>query len=103
MTKVTFFGREKLTGFLVTGHCTTDEFDLDGKLVCSAVSSAVYMAANTITEVCGSVCDITERDGYLKLTVKREGEGTQTVLSGLRLHLQQLASQYSNIELNLEV
>ncbi len=104
MTKVKFFGDEnRLSGFSVTGHCTVDSRDTEGKLVCAAVSSAVYMAANTLTEIENAVCDITETDGHLSLKVKKETEGTQTVLKGLLLHLQQLSEQYSNIELNLEV
>ncbi len=104
MTKVTFFGKgDTFYGFTVSGHCTANSRDENGKLLCAAVSSAVYMAANTLTEVVGSSCDITEEDGHLSLMVKKECDGTQTVLRGLLIHLQQLAEQYSNIELNLEV
>ncbi len=104
MTKVTFFGKgESYNGFTVSGHSTANSRDNNGKLLCAAISSAVYMAANTLTEVVGSSCDIVERDGYLSLKVEKECDGTQTVLRGLLLHLQQLAEQYSNIEINLEV
>ncbi len=104
MTKVTFFGGEnRFSGFTVTGHCTADSRDTEGRLVCAAVSSAVYMAANTLTDVENAVCDITENDGFLSLKVEKETAGTQTVLRGLYIHLLQLSEQYSNIELNLEV
>ena len=104
MTKVTFFGKGDLyNGFSVSGHCTANDRDENGRLLCAAVSSAVYMAANTLTEIVGSSCDITEEDGHLSLKVEKECDGTQIVLRGLLLHLQQLAEQYSNIELNLEV
>ncbi|MBE6767144.1 MAG: ribosomal-processing cysteine protease Prp [Ruminococcaceae bacterium] len=104
MTKVDFFGSENLLrGFSITGHCTADSRDEQGRLVCAAVSSAVYMAANTLLEVEGAVCDIAEADGQFSLKVKKETPGTQTVLRGLLIHLQQLSEQYSSIELNLEV
>ncbi|MBR3593918.1 MAG: ribosomal-processing cysteine protease Prp [Clostridia bacterium] len=104
MTKVNFFGCEGcFTGFSVTGHCTADGRDEEGRLVCAAVSSAVYMAANTLLEVEKAECDVKEADGHLSLKVKKETAGTQTVLRGLYIHLQQLSEQYSNIELNLEV
>ena len=103
MTKVSFFGKEKLSGFLISGHSTESCDDLDGKILCAAVSSAAYMAANTLTEVLSCECDITVDDGYKSLKITEEKDGAQAVLEGLRLHLQQLAEQYSNIELNLEV
>ncbi len=104
MTKATFFGSiESLKGFKITGHATESSRDFDGKLVCAAVSSAVYMAANTLTEVEKAECDIKEHSGFLELLVVKETAGTQTVLKGLYIHLQQLSQQYSNIELNLEV
>ena len=104
MTKVSFFGDgKKLTGFLLTGHSTQNCDDLDGKLVCAAVSSAAYFAANTLTEIVGCECDIDLRDGYMSLRITQDRAGSEVVLRGFRLHLQQLAEQYSNIELNLEV
>ena len=104
MTKVSFFGNgQKLTGFLLTGHSSENCDDLDGKLICAAVSSAAYLAANTLTEIVGCTCDIDVRDGYMSLRITGDREGSQIILRGFRLHLQQLAEQYSNIELNLEV
>ena len=38
-----------ITGFTISGH--SDFAEQGSDIVCSAVSSAVYMAANTITEV----------------------------------------------------
>ena len=104
MTKVLFCGnKERLKSFLITGHSTQSCDDLDGKVLCAAVSSAAYMAANTITEIANTECDIEVRDGYMSLTLLNDSEGAQLVLRGLLLHLQQLAEQYSNIEINLEV
>ena len=104
MTRVVFFGSgDILSGFLITGHSTQSCDDLDGKFLCAAVSSAAYFAANTLTEIVGCGCDIDVRDGYMSLRIRRDAEGSQVILKGLRLHLQQLAEQYSNIEINLEV
>ncbi len=104
MTKILFCGnKDKLKSFLITGHSTQNCDDLDGKVLCAAVSSAAYMAANTITEIAKAECDIEVRDGYMSLTLLRDSDGAQLVLRGFLLHLQQLAEQYSNIEINLEV
>ena len=103
MIKASFYGKERLNGFSVIGHGTANGDDLDGKILCAAVSSAAYMTANTLTEVLSCECDITVKDGYMSLKVTNGIEKAQDVLKGFRLHLQQLAEQYSNIELNLEV
>lgn len=104
MTKVSFFkDSDRINGFCLAGHSTQSCDDQNGKIVCAAVSSAAYMAANTLTEVVGCDCDISVEDGYMSLTVVREADGAQAVLRGFMLHMQQLAEQYSNIELNLEV
>ena len=103
MTKASFLGKEKLAGFILEGHSSKNCSDLDGKILCAAVSSAAYMAANTLTEIVGCECDIEVDDGYMSLKVLSNIEGAQETLKGFRLHLQQLSEQYSNIELNLEV
>ena len=54
MTKVKFFADEKgLCGFEIKGHSSKNCDDELGKIVCAAVSSAAYMAANTVTEIIG--------------------------------------------------
>ena len=79
-------------GFEVSGHAGTARAGRD--TVCAAVSSAVYMAANTVTEVVTAPADIVEQDGYLSLTVTDKVAACQTVLAGFRLHMQALQSQY---------
>ncbi len=82
-----------LCGFDVQGHSGSAESGRD--IVCAAVSSAVYMAANTLTEVCGCIADIHEADGRLRMTVtEADFSKAQEVLSGLHIHLQGLVAQY---------
>ena len=105
MTAVTFFTDEKALGFCVRGHSSKCCDDSEGKLVCAAVSSAVYMAANTLTDVVGQACDIAVDDAAFTLrfqgAVKPE---SKMVLDGLKLHLTQLSEQYSKrIHINTEV
>ena len=83
----------KLCGFDVQGHSGLAPSGSD--IVCAAVSSAVYMAVNTLTEVCGCDADIHQEDGKLCMTViKADTDKAQTVLQGLQLHLRELAAQY---------
>ena len=91
---------DALVGFTVSGHAGAGEHGND--IVCAAVSSAVYMTANTITEICGCPADIEERDGYLSCAVsEKDADRCQTIFRGFSLHMQQMHSQYSQyIELN---
>lgn len=105
MTAVTFFTDEKALGFCVRGHSSKSCGDSEGKLVCAAVSSAVYMAANTLTDVIGQACDITVDDAVFSLRLQGAAKPeSKTVLKGLELHLTQLSEQYQKrIHINTEV
>lgn len=78
----------------VQGHSELAEMGQD--ILCAAVSSAVYLTANTITDVIGIspvALRADEGDFYLELAPK-DVPPCQTVLAGLRLHLESLAEQY---------
>ncbi len=97
MTKVKFFSDgEKLIGFSVSGHSTESCDDQNGKLVCSAVSSAAYMAANTILEIIGDKSQVIIDDAIMELRLNTPSEKTEIVLKGFKIHIEQLAVQYSN-------
>lgn len=93
MTTVKFFNNgELLEGFEVSGH--SDDFAKEGEdVICAAVSSAVYMAANTITDIICQKADIKVDDGYLYLKTESTSE-VQTILKGLKLHLISLSQDY---------
>jgi len=81
-------------GFLIKGHGTTDEDDEEGRLVCSAVSSAAIMAANTITEILEDTSIVTCEEGYLSVrNIKKESE---VILKGLKLHITELSKKHKN-------
>ncbi|MBR7132971.1 MAG: ribosomal-processing cysteine protease Prp [Clostridia bacterium] len=97
MTGVKFLADAKrIYGFEISGHCSRDGDDEVGKLVCSAVSSAAYMAANTITEIIGDAADAEVSEAKMYFTVKKPSEASVKVLEGLKLHLISLSNQYSN-------
>lgn len=98
MTSVKFlFNGESIIGYEIAGHSSKNRNDVEGKTVCSAVSSAAYMAANTITEIIGDKCDISVSDAKMSLKVNGEpSQKTTAVLDGLKLHLTELSKQYSN-------
>ena len=96
MTSVKFLADEKLYGFEISGHASKSHDDEIGKIVCSAVSSAAYMAANTITDVIGDKADATVDDAMMRVVVQNPSKASVQVLKGLKLHLAELSNQYSN-------
>ena len=96
MTKIAFLSDAAgICGFEVAGHSSNNCDDLEGKLVCSAVSSAAYMAANTVAEIIGDRCDVEVSDGFMKILVRNPSAQTRAVLEGFRLHISELSKQYS--------
>ncbi len=97
MTSVKFLADKKgIYGFCVSGHSSKSCDDEFGKIVCSTVSSAVYMAANTVTEIIGDSAECQLKDGFIDFRVNNPSDATLKVLSGLKLHLTELSKQYSN-------
>ncbi len=96
MIQAIFTVESKLvTGFEISGHSDFSEQGSD--IICSAVSSAAYMAANTLTEVQELDCDITVNDGFMELKLsKAEAKAAQVVLNGLLLHLDALSKEYAD-------
>lgn len=87
------FGENGIS-FTVKGHSGRAKAGED--ILCAAVSSAVYMAANTVTEILGLSPEIAERDGFLSLTLtsSAEAKAASPVIEGLCLHLAGLEEQY---------
>ncbi len=105
MTSVRFWvGKDGPYGFEMKGHSTLDCDDAEGKLVCASISSAVYMAANTVTEIIGDEAEVEVEDGFMRFKVINPSPATVTVLSGLELHLKELSSDYKeNLRIITEV
>lgn len=95
MITVTFYCSDNLIcGFKITGHSGYSDSGSD--IICASVSSAAYMAANTITDILHIDADVTENDGFMSLNLsKQEAEKSAVVLNGLRLHLTALSEQYT--------
>ena len=96
MTTAKFlFSDDTIVSFELSGHSGAGEEGTD--IVCSAVSSAVYMAANTIIEIMKLSPEAEVRDGYLKLQISLEdARKSKVITDGLYLHLSELQNQYPN-------
>ena len=96
MTTAKFlFSDDTVISFEVSGHSGAGEYGSD--IVCSAVSSAIYMAANTIIEIMKLNPEAEVRDGYFKFTMNvDDARKSKTISDGLYLHLRELQGQYPN-------
>ncbi|MBQ3150624.1 MAG: ribosomal-processing cysteine protease Prp [Clostridia bacterium] len=94
MISVRFFNDgDLISGFSVSGHAGLAQSGRD--ILCAAVSSAAYMAANTLIEICSAECETEVSDGFMEVRPKvYDSEGIQIVLKGLSLHLRELSAQY---------
>ena len=104
MTNAVFYLNDGfITRFKISGH-TTDFHSEEGRLVCASISSAVYLTANTITDVIFAKADIAEKDGFMDFALKDKFSECDSVLKGLKLHLTNLSKQYKNfIKITTEV
>ena len=87
----------ELVGFRITGH--SGFADSGSDIVCSAISSAAYMTANTITEVIkvSAEIDVDEVDGGMLLRVfQKDATACRDILQGFKLHMLALEEQYSD-------
>ncbi len=93
MIKVRFkVGNRQLKGFEISGHAMFAASGSD--VVCAAVSSAAYMAANTITDVIGANAVAEAGEASMCVELNQPNEQAEAVLRGLELHLTELSKQY---------
>ncbi len=93
MIRIEYRSRQgQLCGFCITGHAGAGTVGND--IICAAVSSAAYMAANTLTDVLMLPTDTAVSDGRMELTVSGDMDAAQPILSGFRMHIEALHEQY---------
>ena len=78
--------------FTIKGHSGSAESGRD--IICAAVSSAAYMAVNTITEIIGENVEADVSDGYMKIVLSGRNQAATDILKGLKLHISELAKDY---------
>ena len=109
MTTVTFHTEgSRISGFSVKGHSGYAPAGED--IVCAAVTSAVRLTECTINDVLGLEAAVKVREKDVSITLKlparlgQTNESTcQALLTGLMVHLVQLAEEYPNTISVMEV
>ena len=98
MIEVSFFVLPNggIRGFGITGHSGYAEAGED--IVCAAVSSAAYMAVNSITDVLFVLPEqIRAEEGNMLFCLERKDIPVcRVILEGLKKHLLSLEEQYSD-------
>lgn len=96
MIEAVFYRKhDLLRGFSVSGHSGYAESGSD--IVCAAVSSAVSLTCNTITDFFGSAAEakVNENEITLKLTDScGPDERTEQLLAALVDHLESISQEY---------
>lgn len=100
MTSIVFSKENgRITGFEISDHSGYADHGAD--ILCASISSAAYMAANTITDVIGVNAYVTEEEDPPRILMilpkgmeAEKQESCQIVLNGLKLHLKQMSKQY---------
>ena len=95
MIKVTFFTSDNgITGFESSGH--SGYADEGSDIICAAVSSAVYMTVNTLTDIVRCQAKVNVSDGKMSFHVTTKLSEAQQILEGFKLHIEALAADYPN-------
>ncbi len=96
MTEMNFYTNKNgdLLGFHVHGH--SGYADEGEDIVCAAVSSAVYLVINTITDVLhiDAEVEVDSGDAVLRI-LSKNAAACRDILLGLKLHMLNLEEQYS--------
>ncbi len=92
-----FLSDDTVVGFAVNGHDTPDDSGVS--LLCAAVSSAVYLTVNAVTDTAKvSPLVLEQADGLMTLRLRREDAvQCRLLLEGLQLHLTALAADHPKI------
>lgn len=86
----------------VKGHADYTEDDPSGQILCAAVSSAVQLTCNTLTECLGAAVTITEQpsktaQNTLGFRLDAPDPVQSELLHGLLIHLQALAEDFDGM------
>ena len=91
-----------LVGCKVKGHAEYTEEDPGGQILCAAVSSAVQLTCNTLTECFGAAVTITEQpsataQNTLGFRLDAPDPVQSELLHGLLIHMQALAEDFDGM------
>lgn len=101
MLKAVFFKEnESFTGFSISGHAG---YGTEGNdIVCAAVTSAVELTCNTVTEFFGANAGVDVLENEVRLTLNELHEPSQKLLASLFAHIEYIAAEHKKIKLEVK-
>ncbi len=98
MLKAVFFRDNKgLNGFCVTGHAGYGSEGND--IVCAAVSSAVMLVCNTVTDFFNAQAEVSVEENRITLKLKQDNEAARKLLESFYAHMEIIAEEHSKVKL----
>lgn len=86
----------KLYGFVVTGHAGYGEEG--GDIVCAAVSSAVQLVCNTITDFFHADADAAVGENRIELRLNSSDDPSEKLLESFRDHMEFIRQSYPGVK-----
>ena len=94
MISAVFFRKSGcLLGFDISGHAFYDSEGSD--VVCAAVSSAVQLTCNTITDFLNCDAKVNVKGGHINLRLDSEDPSANALLSSFAHHIKLISEDYS--------
>lgn len=102
MINICFYTRNSvLIGFEVSGHAGFAEYGSD--IVCAAVTSAVQLVCNGVSDIINADAKINMQKNLIKLTLNTNDNKAISFLNALRLHFDLLKEDYpNNLKITIE-
>ncbi|MGN1423235.1 MAG: ribosomal-processing cysteine protease Prp [Oscillospiraceae bacterium] len=85
------------TGFSVSGHAGYGDEGTD--IVCAAVSSAVMLVCNTVTDFFKVKADVSVEENRVTLRLKEKNEAAEKLLESFFYQMGTVAEEYSKVKL----
>ncbi len=86
-------------GFVVTGHAGYGDEGND--IVCSAVSSAVMLVCNTVTDFFKADADVAVGENRIELRLNSSDRPSEELLRSFHAHVQGIAEDYPGVKVEL--
>lgn len=101
MLKAVFYkGAEGFTGFSISGHAG---YGTEGNdIVCAAITSAVELTCNTVTEFFGADARAEVLENEVRLTLDKPSEPSQQLIASLYAHIDNIAREHRKIRLEIK-
>lgn len=86
-------------GFVVTGHAG---YGVEGDdIVCSAVSSAVQLVCNTVTDFFHADADVAVGENRIELRLNSSDRPSEELLRSFHAHMEGIAEDYPGVKVEL--